>query len=380
MSEVTRLVHDRPYSKGAVSPPIYQTSLFTFDNYAALLERFRGDSDHAIYSRVDNPTVKILIDKMVELECGEAAAAFASGMSAISSAILSVVQSGDRILCVNHIYPDAYQFLRGVCAGLGIVTEFVDGTDIDAIEARLTGAQLLYLESPSTWVMQEQNIAAMAKMARAQGVISIVDNTWASPLFQKPLTCGIDMVVHSASKYISGHSDAVAGLVVGKKELIENMKHNVCAYLGGKLSAQEAALLIRGLRTLSLRMQRHQDSALLLANRLADRADVENVYHPALEKPGFSQLSGYGGLFSIEVIDSVNIEKFCDSLSVFRLGVSWGGYESLALPVAASMQQTTQYCSAIDFEVSPRLIRLFIGLEDPEDLWHDLDHAFQNSQ
>ena len=317
---------------------------------------------------------------MVELECGEAAAAFASGMSAITSAILSIAQSGDRVLCVNHVYPDTYQFLRGFCGDLGIVTEFLDGTDIDALGARLRGAKLLYLESPSTWIMQEQDLAAIAEIARSHNVTTVADNSWASPLFQKPLKCGIDMVVHSASKYISGHSDVVAGLVVGSRSFIENMNRKVCTYLGGKLSAQEAALLIRGLRTLPLRMQRHQDSALYLANRLSERAEVMKVFHPGLEKQAFSQLSGYGGLFSIEVAEDVNIERFCDALSVFRLGVSWGGYESLLMPVAVSFQQCTQYNSAVDFGVPPRLIRLFVGLEDPEDLWHDLDRAFALSQ
>ena len=379
LSDETHLLHDDRYSEGAVSPPIYQTSLFTFESYAALLKRCRGESDHAIYSRAGNPTVDILSNKMAELEGGEAATALASGMTAISSAILSIVQSGDRILSINHIYPDAYRFMRGFCAGLGIVTEFVDGTDIEAVCARLPGAKLLYLESPGTWLMQEQDIAALAKAAREHGVITILDNSWATPIFQKPLSVGIDMVVHSASKYLSGHSDVVAGIVVGSNELIHNMNHNVCTFLGGILSAHESALVIRGLRTLPLRMRRHQDSALSLASRLADRLDVERVYHPGLEKPAFSQLSGYGGLFSIEVSDCVDIETFCNSLSLFRMGVSWGGYESLVMPAAATMQQDVPYCSAVDFGVPPRLIRLFVGLEDLDDLWRDLDNAFRQS-
>ena len=379
LSEETHLVHDGRYSEGAVSPPIYQSSLFTFETYAELLERCRGQSDRAIYSRVGNPTVRVLTDKMAELEGGEAAAALASGMSAISSAILSVAKSGHRIVSVNHIYPDTYRFLRGFCEGLGIVTDFVDGTDIEAIKKKLPGAKLLYLESPSTLLMQEQDIAAIAALARAQGVITILDNSWATPIFQKPLSVGIDMVVHSASKYLSGHSDLVAGIVVGSNELIGNMNQNVCTYLGGALSAYESALLIRGLRTLPLRMRRHHDSGLLIAGRLAELTEVENVYHPGLEKLEYSQLSGYGGLFSIEVSEHVDIETFCNSLSLFRIGVSWGGYESLVMPAAASIQEDTPNCSAVDFGISPRLIRLFVGLEDPDDLWSDLTNAFRQS-
>ena len=369
------LVHDERHSKGAIVTPIYQTSLFSFDSYQSMVDRFRGDTDQSVYSRVGNPTVSVLLDKICQLEQGEAAAAFSSGMAAISNAILSLVKSGDRIVCVKDVYPDAYRLLRGLCARFGIIAEFVDGSDLVAIEATLPGARLLYLESPNSWLMQEQDLVAIAKLARANGVTTIVDNSWASPIFQKPLQSGIDLVVHSASKYISGHSDTVAGLLVGSRSLIETMNAEVTPYLGAKLSAQEAALLLRGLRTLPLRMQRHQESGLMIAERLSQHARVKRVFHPGLARKDYSLLRGYGGLFSIELAGGVDIPAFCDALSVFRLGVSWGGYESLVMPAEVSINQAGEHNSAVDFGVSPRMIRLFVGLENPEDLWTDLSQA-----
>jgi cystathionine beta-lyase/cystathionine gamma-synthase len=379
LSESTELVHDERYSEGAVAPPIYQTSLFTFDDYQSMVDRFRGKSQQAIYSRIDNPTTRVLQDKVAMLEGGEAAVAFSSGMAAISNAILGIVQSGDRIVCVEHVYPDTYRLLRGLCKRFRIAAEFVDGTDTDAIADRLPGAKLLYLESPNTWMMQEQDLGTLADLARAEGVTTIADNSWATPLFQKPLQAGIDLTVHSASKYISGHSDTVAGLLIGNADLLDRINVQVKPYLGACLSPHSAALLIRGLRTLPLRMARHQDSGLHIAGRLAERADVRHVYHPGLQKSDFSLLSGYGSLFSFEVDDNVDIRSFCDSLQIFRLGVSWGGYESLVVPAEIARDQAGDFNSARDFGVPPRLIRLFVGLEDPDDLWNDLLQAFKTA-
>lgn len=378
-SDVTALMHDERYSAGAVSPPIFQTSLFTFESYQAMLDRFRNESDLPVYSRVDNPTVSVLLDKMCQLERGESALAFSSGIAAISNAILGQVECGDRIVCVKHVYPDTYRLLRGLCARFGVATDFVDGRDLAAIKKALPGAKLLYLESPNTWLMQEQDLASIAKMAMAESVTTIVDNSWASPIFQKPLPAGIDLVVHSASKYISGHSDTVAGLLVGRKSIISKLTQETTPYLGAKLSAQEAALLIRGLRTLPLRLLRHQESALLIAKRLVEHESVTRVHHPGLDPRDYSLLTGYGGLFSFELAEALDIPTFCDSLSLFRLGVSWGGYESLVMPAEVSIKQAGEHSAAIDFGVSPRMIRLFVGLEDPEDLWDDLAKAFASA-
>ena len=375
----TLLVHDERHSKGAVAPPIYQTSLFTFDSYQAMVDRFRGETDHAVYSRIDNPTVSVLLEKICQLEVGEKALAFSSGIAAISNAILGLVKAGDRVVCVKHCYPDTYRLLKLICARFGVTTDFVDGTDLLAIENALPGTKLLFLESPTTLLFEEQDLSRIAALAKAADVITIIDNSWATPIFQQPLKCGIDLVVHSASKYISGHSDTVAGLLVGNGALIDKLVNETTPYLGAKLSAQEASLLLRGLRTLPLRLQRHQESALMIAKRISDHPAVTAVHHPGLSPAPYSSLSGYGGLFSFEVDNSINIPAFCNSLELFRLGVSWGGYESLVMPAEVSINQAGSPSAAIDFGVSSRLIRLFVGLEDPEDLWQELHAALASA-
>ena len=375
----TLLTHDQRHEMGAVTTPIYQSSLFTFSDYDSMIARFRGESDQPLYSRVDNPTVKALQDKMAALEGGEACLAFGSGMAAISNAILSVVAPGKKVVCVNHVYPDTYRFLRGFCQRLGIVTEFVDGDDEAAIAATLSDASLLYLESPSSWVMSEQNLNKLGAMAREAGVVSMIDNSWASPIFQQPLLCGIDIVVHSASKYISGHSDVVAGLVIASQQHINNITRHISPYLGGKLSAHEASLLMRGLRTLPLRMKHHHQSALTIAEKLAEHPLVTDVCHPGLKPQSWSTLRGYSGLFAFEVAEQVDIPQLCNALELFHMGVSWGGFESLVMPAISVINQASEFNSAVDFGVSPRLIRISVGLEETNDLWADLQQALASA-
>lgn len=374
-SDQTQLTHDARHDKGAVSPPIYQSSLFSFSDYDSMIARFRGDSDQPLYSRVDNPTVKELQEKVAKLEQGEACQAFSSGMAAISNAILSVVSPGDKVVCINHVYPDTYRFLRGFCQRFRIRSEFVDGESLESVKAALSGAKLLYLESPSSWVMGEQDLRSLAELAQSMGVTTIIDNSWASPLYQKPLTLGIDIVVHSASKYISGHSDVVAGLVIASRERIAAITSGVSPFLGGKLSANEAWLLIRGLRTLPLRMRQHQESALSIARQLLAHPQVTRVYHPGLEPLPSSTLSGYSGLFAFELDESVDIPRFCNALGLFHMGVSWGGFESLVMPAISVLNQAGEFNSARDFCVSPRVVRVSIGLEETEELWLDLQQA-----
>ncbi|CPR17266.1 aminotransferase class I/II-fold pyridoxal phosphate-dependent enzyme [Brenneria goodwinii] len=371
----TRLMHEPRHDKGAISPPIYQSSLFSFSDYDTMIERFRGESDHPLYSRMDNPTVRVFQEKMAALEGGEACVAFSSGMAAISGTILSVVRPGDKIVCVKHIYPDAYRFMRGFCHDFSVETVFVDGESLEAIDEALNGARLLYLESPSSWVMTEQNLTAIAKLAKAKGVTTVIDNSWASPMYQKPLAAGIDIVVHSASKYISGHSDVVAGVAIGSRQHISAITRTISPFLGGKLSANEAWLLLRGLRTLPFRMRQHCESALELARRLSEHPQVLTVNHPGLAPSDISSLTGYSGLFSFELAEAVDIPRFCNQLQLFSMGVSWGGFESLVMPAISVLNQAGEFNSAIDFGISPRLIRISIGLEDTDDLWHDLQQA-----
>lgn len=371
---------DAAHEHDPVVGPIYQTSLFTFKNFESMRKAFAGESSGYIYSRVGNPTAHDFERRIAALEGAEAARGFASGMAAISATVLSVVKSGERIVAVRYCYGDAYRFFEKLLPRFGISVDYVDGSDAEAVEAALPGARLLYLESPTSMVFELQDIARLAKAARALGIVTVVDNSWATPVFQKPIAHGADLVVHSASKYIGGHSDTVAGVVAGSAALIAAINELTHPFLGAKLSPLEAFLLIRGLRTLPLRIKWHMDSALLIADRLRQHHHVAKVHHPVYSNhPGRGTLTGFTGLFTFEVDDQVDVVRFSDALKYFRLGVSWGGHESLIVPVAASLAQTPGVNSFDRFGVSPRAIRLHVGLEDVEMLWADLEKAFVTS-
>jgi cystathionine beta-lyase/cystathionine gamma-synthase len=374
------LAHDGEHAYEAVVPPIVQTSLFTFGSYAEMEETYRGQKVRPTYTRGLNPTVRLFEEKMAALECGEDAIGFASGMAAISSAVLAFVQPGDRIVCVEHVYPDAYRLFQTYLKRINVTVDYVDGRDLDAVRRALPGARLFYMESPTSWLMHVHDVAALARIARENGALSIIDNSWASPVFQQPLTLGCDLVVHSASKYIGGHSDVVAGVVVGSKALIGEIRSRVYPYLGGKLSPFDAWLLLRGLRTLPIRMKAHEAAALHVARALADRPDVVAVYHPGLGNGLPDGLQGSSGLFSFEFDDSVDIARFADALRFFKLGVSWGGHESLVVPAQVVRVQAAGPNSAIDFGVSERIVRLHVGLEGQEALVEDLSQAIREAK
>ncbi|ACK52228.1 Cystathionine beta-lyase [Methylocella silvestris BL2] len=365
----------RAYALDAASPPIFQTSSFFFDNFDDMADVYAGRSRRLIYSRGDNPTVMEFERVMAELDGAEAARAFSSGMGAIAATIIAFVSAGDRIVTVRNVYSDAYRLFELVLAKFGVTVDYLDGADAGAIAAALPGAKLLYLETPTSLTFELQDIATLAALARAQGVVSVIDNSWATPQFQKPIAHGVDLVIHAASKYLGGHSDTVAGVVSGSAEHVARINAGAYAYLGAKLSPFEAWLLLRGLATLELRLPRHMQSGLLIAGRLKAHPNVSLVRHPAYsDHPGKATLSGFSGLFSIEVGENIDVRTFANALKLFRLGVSWGGPESLVVPALAPLQLRTANCFA-RFGVSPRLIRLHVGLEDAEALWDDLERA-----
>lgn len=365
----------------SVVPPIYQTSLFTFGSYDEMLDTVSGNNDRFIYSRGPNPTVRAFEKKVAQLEGAEDGRAFASGMAAISAAVLSQVQMGDRVVCIRNVYPDTYKLFTQWLPRFGVTTEFVDGDDTAAMIDRLDGARLLYLESPSSLVFGLQDIGALATAARERGVVTIVDNSWATPLNQQPLAHGADLVVHSASKYLSGHSDVVAGIVLGAEAKIAPIARLELMLLGAKLAPSEAWLLLRGLRTLSVRLERHGRSARSIAEFLQSEPAVARVHFPEL--PDHPQhalfktyFTGSSGLLSFELSDEAAVKTFVDHLTLFRLGVSWGGHESLVYPAAIGYAATGPTSAVRDFKVPRRLIRLHVGLEHPSDLLEDLERAF----
>ncbi|MGI2034625.1 PLP-dependent transferase [Rhizobium panacihumi] len=367
--------HDESNFADAVVPPIFQTSLFTFSEYDEMIASYRGEKVRPIYTRGLNPTVRMFEEMLAKLEGAEDALGFASGMSAISSSVLSFVEPGDRIVAVKHVYPDAFRLFGTLLKRMKVEVTYVDGRDEQAVDKALPGAKLLYLESPTSWVMEAHDVGALAALAKKHGAISMIDNSWASPVFQRPITLGVDLVIHSASKYLGGHSDVVAGVVAGSKEMIARVKAEAYPYLGGKLSPFDAWLLIRGMRTLPLRMKAHQESALTIARRLQELDVVETVCHPGLANRLPAGLHGTSGLFSFIFKEGVDIRAFADHLKLFKLGVSWGGHESLIVPGEVVLQQKAQPNSAHTFGIHARSVRLHVGLEGTEALWSDLQEA-----
>lgn len=374
------VAHDETNAFEAVVPPIVQTSLFTFETYDEMVATYRGERNRPVYSRGLNPTVRHFEEMLAKLEGGEDALGFGSGMAAISTTVLTFVEPGDRIVAVRNLYPDAYRLFGTLMKRMKVEVTYVDGKDLDAVENALSGARLLYLESPTSWIMETHDVAALAGIARKHGVLSVIDNSWASPIFQRPLSLGVDIVLHSASKYLGGHSDVVAGVVTGSKTLIDRIRTKTLPYLGGKMSPFDAWLLIRGLRTLPIRMKAHEASALEIARRLKSLEIVEEVNHPGLSNQLPPGLTGTSGLFSLVVRKGVDIRRFCDHLQLFKLGVSWGGHESLIVPGEVVLQQKAQPNSAHAFGMNPRSVRLHVGLEGTEALWRDLETALAAAQ
>lgn len=363
---------------GAITPPIVQSSLFAFENYDAFEQRMAGHSSQALYTRVQNPTVAAFESFMAKAERGEAAVGFASGMAAISSTVLAFVRPGDHIACVENVYPDSYRLFERFLRPFGIeityhaISEFEDNADL------LKGVKLAYLESPSSVMFEPMNLQKVTAHARKHDVLTIIDNSWATPILQQPLKLGVDLVVHSASKYISGHSDTVAGVVVSRTELIDRIRDLTLPILGAKLAPFEAFLLTRGLRTLDVRIRQHQRTADMFVTRLADLSCVRSVNSPGANiVPG---LKGRSGLLSLEFDDSIDIPRLSNALRLFRLGVSWGGFESLILPARIGLAQAGEQNSMQRFGVPSTLVRLSLGLEDPEDLWADFMSALEQAK
>lgn len=381
----TRLLHrgeDPRRYFGAVVPPIVETSLFAFDSYEAIEAAFADKRRHFVYTRGQNPTIDLTAAKIADLEGGEEARLFSSGMAAISATILAQVSQGDHIVCVKGAYGPTLTFLTTWLSRFGVTATLVDGRDSREFEAAAgPRTKVFYLESPSSLTFTLQDLRAVADIARRRGIVTIIDNSWATPVFQRPLEMGIDLVVHSATKYLAGHSDLLAGAVVGGREQVDRIADQEHALLGGVIGPFEAWLLLRGLRTLDVRLKRHMENALRIARYLADHPKVAGVNYPGL--PDYPQrdlaqrqMSGSSGLMSVLLdCDPQGVRRFVNNLSLFRLGVSWGGFESLVFApiISAAREQPEERLQ--ETGITQGLIRLAVGLEDADDLIADLEAA-----
>jgi cystathionine beta-lyase/cystathionine gamma-synthase len=360
----------------AMAPPIIQTSNFAFQDVDHFRRSILDEVHSHVYTRGNNPTVEILRKKIAALEGTEDDLVFASGSAAVAAAIMSAVGQGDHVVCVRHPYSWTSALLSKYLARFGVTCDFVDGTDMHAIESVINpNTKLLYLESPNTFTFELQDIEACVSLAKKNNILTAIDNSFSSPVFQQPAKLGVDMIIHSVTKYINGHSDVVAGIVCSNNEIIGKMFINEYMTIGGVISPHDASLIIRGLRTLPLRMERIQASTKIIVQRLKNHGAVKRIIYPF--DPGFpqyelarKQMSGCGGLFTIEF----NVDTIEDLLSVigrikrWKIAVSWGGHESLMMPIAALYNLP----SRTDPHIPWNFVRFYVGLEDPEYLLEDL--------
>jgi len=378
------LAEERQSFKGAVVPPIFQNSLFTFDSWESIDEAFEDRKTSFIYSRGKNPTVNVVQEKLAALAGGEAAQLFPSGMAAISAAIFHFMKDGDHMITINNMYGPANNLIQKYLKPkMNIEVTFVSGEDVrDFEEAIRKNTRLIYLESPSSAVFSLQDLRAVAKLAKSHHIKTVIDNTWCTPLFQKPLSYGIDLEIHSVSKYIGGHSDVVAGLLIGKKKDLNSIFSREYEWLGAKIAPFEAWLILRSLRTLPLRMEKHQSNAVTIAKFLEKHPKIKQVRYPGLKsfpqyKLGKKQMSGYSGLMSFQLKTNKleQIKKFVNALKIFSIGVSWGGHESLVYAPAISYLKELSPGQFKGLGISLGDIRISVGLESVDDLINDLQNA-----
>ncbi|WP_308009184.1 methionine gamma-lyase [Fusobacterium varium] len=371
---------------GALSTPIYQTSTFIFDSAEQGGARFAGKEDGYIYSRLGNPTTAVAEEKIAALECGEAAAATSSGMGAISSVLWTLLRAGDHVIADKILYGCTFALLCHGMTRYGVEVEFLDTSDLEAVKkAMKKNTRVVYLETPANPNLKISDIEEIAKIAHTNEYTKVVvDNTFASPYLQKPLQLGADIVVHSATKYLNGHGDVIAGFAVGSKELITEIKlFGIKDMTGSVLGPTEAHLIIRGLKTFEIRMQRHCENAMKVAEYLNAHPKVEKVYYPGLkDHEGYEiatkQMTGFGGIMSFELKGGFEAGKtLLNNVEMCALAVSLGDTETL-IQHPASMTHSAYTSEELKEAGIPEgLVRLSVGLENIEDIIADLDKALE---
>lgn len=368
---------------GALSAPLYQTSTFAFANAAQGAARFAGEEQGFIYTRLGNPTTQELEQKVAQLENCEAAAATATGMGAVSASVLSFLQQGDHLVASSALYGCTFAFFAHMLPRFGIEVTFVDMTN----EAELRGAvkansKMIFAETPINPTMSVLDLSLIADVAKQHQLISVIDNTFLTPLLQQPTSFGIDIVVHSATKYLNGHGDVVAGLVCGTEEHINLIKMTVLKDIGATISPHDAWLINRGLKTLAVRMERHCASAQVVAEYLEQHPLVSQVYYPGLKShPGHkfigSQMKAPGGVIAFEIKGSLEDgETFINNTQLCTLAVSLGDAETLIQHPASMTHSPYTPEERAAAGISDGLIRLSVGLEDVNDVINDLKTAF----
>ncbi|MDB5203165.1 MAG: PLP-dependent transferase [Ferruginibacter sp.] len=378
---INELAEDRENYFNAIAPPIMQTSNFAFNKVDEMRSAFADEYSTFIYSRGRNPTLHILQKKLAALDAAEDCLVFNSGAAAIFASVLANVKSGDHIVSVNKPYGWAQHMFDKILPRFGITTTYIDGRSIENFErAILPHTKLIYLESPNSWDFALQDLAAVAELAKAEGIITICDNSYCTALYQQPVVLGIDLSLQSATKYIGGHSDVVAGVLSGSAEMIHRIFSSEYLNIGSGIQPFNAWLLLRGLRTLPMRLERISRSTITVIDYLKQQPLVEEVIFPF--DPEFpqhelakEQMRGACGLvtFVMRADTAEQIEAFCEKLKHILIAISWGGHESLIVPRCASMHREQFDASNKEH----RMLRLYVGLEEPEYIIQDLDQAFR---
>lgn len=377
---LNELGEDRDEYFRAVSPPIVQTSNFAFKTVDDLRKAFENEYGGWLYSRGLNPTVEILRKKLAALDGAEDCLVFNSGAAAIFASVLANVKAGDHIVSVKDPYTWARKMFDEILPRFGVTVTYIDGRSITNFENAIqSNTAVIYLESPNSWMFDLQDLSAVAQLARSKNIVTICDNSFCTPLYQKPYELGIDLVLQSATKYISGHSDVVAGVLSGSRKQIERIFNSEYNNIGSGIQPFNAWLLIRGLRTLPARLERITRTTQTVIDFLLSHPRVEEVIFPL--HPSFSQIElakrqmkgGCGLLtFTIKTQSCETIEKFCNSLKHILMAVSWGGHESLIIPKCAGLQRA-DFNRELNIH---RSCRLYVGLEEPEYIIADLKQAF----
>lgn len=372
---LNHLGEDREEQKNAVAPAIYQTSNFCFRDVSEMRNALCDELKNPFYTRGNNPTVELLRKKTAALEGYEDCLYFSSGSAAISAAILSNVQAGDHVVCVQNPYSWTKKLLDSYLKRFGVTVTFVNPTLSNAYEKAIQpNTRLFFLETPNSLTFEITDLTETVAVAKKHGIVTILDNSYSTPLYQKSSDFGIDIVCHSATKYISGHSDVVAGALCANSETIRKIFSTEFMTLGGILSPHDAALLLRGLRTLPARLERISRTTKQVVEFLEKHPKVQKVYYPfTSSNPQYAlakqQMKNATGLFSIalKVDTPEQVEIFCNHLKYFLLACSWGSYESLVFPGVALTPLPDTW----------NLVRLSIGLEEPQILISDLNNALQ---
>ncbi|MCB0653800.1 MAG: aminotransferase class I/II-fold pyridoxal phosphate-dependent enzyme [Saprospiraceae bacterium] len=381
---LSHYAEDRERYRGAVVPPIFQNSLFTHPDWESIDAAFDDRVDSLIYSRGHNPTVRMVEQKLAAISGAERALLFPSGMAAISAVVMHCLEKDAHVITIKNIYGPANNLLNTYLPDkMGIEVTQVSGEMVEEFEQAIRpNTRLIYLESPSSAVFSLQDIRAVAALAKKHGIKTAIDNSWASPMFQRPLEMGIDLEIHSISKYIGGHSDLVGGCVMGSEKDIKDIFVREFELLGAKTAPFEAWLVLRSLRTLPIRMRQHQENAMAVAAFLENHPKIALVRYPGLESfpqrdLALKQMSGFTGLmgFRLATENLEQIKAFFNSLEIFRIGVSWGGHESLIYAPAISYLKELKPEQFEAMGISLGDMRISVGLEHKEDLIADLEQA-----